>query len=81
MTVGSSSRAASQEAVTREELSRLTEALARLPADQRTALDLHHLRGYSVPEVAARMGRTTAAVAGLLRRGLQGLRRLLPSLL
>lgn len=61
----------SQEAVTREQRRRLTDALAQLPEDQRTALDLHHLQGYSVPEVAAQMSRTTAAAAGLLRRGLQ----------
>ena len=57
----------------REQLVRLTEALARLPQDQRTAVELHHLEGYSVPEVGRRMGRSAGSVAGLLHRGLKAL--------
>ena len=52
-------------------------ALAKLPPDQRDAVLRKHLRGQSLADIAADTGRTTAAVAGLLRRGLARLRELL----
>jgi RNA polymerase sigma-70 factor (ECF subfamily) len=67
----------SEHAVRQEALVRLAAALAELPGDQRTAVDLHHLQGCSVAEVAGQLGRSEAAVAGLLRRGLKRLRELL----
>jgi RNA polymerase sigma-70 factor (ECF subfamily) len=67
----------SEQAVRNEQLGRLAEALAQLPDDQRTAVELHHLRDESVADIAIRLGRTEASVAGLLRRGLKKLRELL----
>ncbi len=62
------------QAVRHEQLLRLSEALARLPPDPRTALEQRFFHEMSVAEIAAAMGRTEAAVAGLLRRGLLKLR-------
>jgi RNA polymerase sigma-70 factor (ECF subfamily) len=64
----------SQKAVRGEELLRLAEALHTLPEAQREALVLHFWQGQSLAEVATHLGRTTAAVAGLLHRGLVQLR-------
>jgi RNA polymerase sigma-70 factor (ECF subfamily) len=57
-----------------ERLLLLADALATLPDDQRTAVELRSLQELPVREVAARMHRSSAAVAGLLRRGLAALR-------
>jgi RNA polymerase sigma-70 factor (ECF subfamily) len=67
----------SEVACRQEQLLHLAGALARLPDDQRVAVELHHLRDVSVAEIAGHLGRTEAAVAGLLRRGLKKLRELL----
>jgi RNA polymerase sigma-70 factor (ECF subfamily) len=60
-----------------EDLLRLSTALEQLPDDQQTAVVLHHLQGVPLAEVAAQMGRTKPAVAGLLHRGITRLRDLL----
>jgi len=52
----------------------LAEAIADLPEEQRAAIELHHLKGCALADVAAQMGRSTASVAGLVRRGLVRLR-------
>jgi RNA polymerase sigma-70 factor (ECF subfamily) len=67
----------SQGVLRAERLVGLAEALAKLPDDQRTALELRHLRGLSVPLVAEAMGRTVVSVTGLLYRGGKSLRKLL----
>jgi RNA polymerase sigma-70 factor (ECF subfamily) len=60
-----------------EMLLRMASALAQLPEDQRTAIELHHLQGLSLAEVAAQLGRPGAAVASLVFRGMKTLRQLL----
>jgi RNA polymerase sigma-70 factor (ECF subfamily) len=67
----------SQRAQRREEAVRLADALAGLPEDNREALVLHYFQKEPLAEVARQMGRTPAAVAGLLKRGLKKLRDLL----
>ena len=59
---------------------RIADALESLPEDQRVAVELHHLEGYSVSEAAGKMNRTRASVAGLLRRGFGELREQLGDL-
>ncbi len=53
---------------------KLAAALERLPEAQREALVRQHWEGWSLAEIAEHMGRTRAAVAGLLKRGLSQLR-------
>src|SRR5205823_5434891 len=67
----------SQQAMRQEQLLALANALTQLPADQRQAVELHHLQGCPLAEVAGHMGRSKGAVAALLFRGLQSLRRLM----
>jgi RNA polymerase sigma-70 factor (ECF subfamily) len=56
----------------------LARALARLPEAQREALVLQHWHGWPLARIAEHLGRTRAAVAGLIKRGLQQLREVLP---
>jgi RNA polymerase sigma-70 factor (ECF subfamily) len=60
-----------------EQLLRMAESLGQLSSDQRTAVELHHLKGVPVAELARQMGRSGAAVTNLLYRGLKRLRELL----
>jgi RNA polymerase sigma-70 factor (ECF subfamily) len=52
----------------------LAEALDELPESQRDAVRMRHLEGRGLDEIAAEMNKSPAAVAGLIRRGLQTLR-------
>jgi RNA polymerase sigma-70 factor (ECF subfamily) len=60
-----------------EQLMRLATALDRLPEDQRRAVELRHLNELPIAEIGRLMDRTTAAVGGLIQRGLRSLRAML----
>jgi RNA polymerase sigma-70 factor (ECF subfamily) len=65
----------SQKFTRQEEAMQLADAMARLPDAQREALILKNWHGWKVPEIAQHMGRSSTAVAGLLKRGLKQLRQ------
>src|SRR5262249_29439379 len=67
----------SQQADRNEQLLRLAVALARLPDAQRDAIERPYFHGEPVAAVATALGKTPAAVAGLLKRGLGTLRETL----
>ena len=70
----------SKSVVRRERVLALTKALAKLPSDQRMAIELHHFSGCSLEEAAQAMNRSFASVAGLIRRGMRTLRESLQEL-
>jgi RNA polymerase sigma-70 factor, ECF subfamily len=65
----------SQHVMHQEQLLAMADALMELAADQRVAIELHHLQGLSLAETAHGMGKSKEAVAGLLFRGVKKLRR------
>jgi len=75
--LSASTTSPSEQADRNEQVLHLSAALALLPDDQRQAVELHHLRGLSSPEVARLMERTQRSVAGLLLRGMRRLQQLL----
>lgn len=64
-------------AVRAEEVLALANAMSQIEHDQRTVVELHHLRGMPLSDVAVQIGKSRPAVAGLLFRGLRRLRELL----
>jgi RNA polymerase sigma-70 factor (ECF subfamily) len=67
----------SQRVIRQEQEQRIVKALGELPLNQRRAVEMHHLEGCALAEIAAELGTTRAAVAGLLHRGLKTLRAML----
>ena len=67
----------SQAAAHNERVLALAGAVDALLEDQREAIVLHYWQGWSLARIGEQMGRTPAAVAGLLHRGLQKLRHVL----
>jgi RNA polymerase sigma-70 factor (ECF subfamily) len=64
----------SEHAMRQEDLLILSNAIAQLPDDQRTAVELKHIQGWSVEAISQFMGKNRVAVGGLLRRGVKKLR-------
>jgi RNA polymerase sigma-70 factor, ECF subfamily len=53
----------------------LAACLEQIPSTQREAIRMRYLEGMSLKSISERMGKSEMAVAGLLKRGLQGLRQ------
>ncbi len=64
----------SQAAMRNERAVLLAQAIEALPDDQREAVRLRHLKGFSLRQMAAKLGRSETAAAGLLKRGMRRLR-------
>lgn len=64
----------SSRAMANEQAVLLAIAMKSLLEDQREAIRLRHLEGFSLAEIANQMGRSETSVAGLLKRGMQALR-------
>ncbi|WP_161604561.1 sigma-70 family RNA polymerase sigma factor [Roseiconus nitratireducens] len=60
----------------RQELAdQLADAMATLLPDERAAITFKYIDGWKVNEIAEELGRSSDAIAGLLRRGIKKLRR------
>lgn len=65
----------SQRLMQGERAVRLAAALQTLAPDQREAVRLRYLEGWSLAEISEHTGRTKHSIAGLIKRGLSGLRK------
>ena len=70
----------SQQAQRNERALLLAEAIANLHEQQRDAVIARHFHGDSLADIAEQLNSTTAAVTGLLHRGLKNLRKALKDL-
>jgi RNA polymerase sigma-70 factor, ECF subfamily len=55
----------------------LASKLEKLPEFQRDAVRMRYIQGMTIAEISDCMGKTPTAVAGLLKRGLEGLREIM----
>lgn len=65
----------SQRLMRGERAVQLARAVDSLPTDQCEAVRLRHFEGLSLKQLAEHFGRSETAVAGLLKRGLRGIRK------
>jgi RNA polymerase sigma-70 factor (ECF subfamily) len=65
----------SQRMMLGEQAVQLAQALQHLPEDQREAVRLRYLEGWSLARISEFTGRTKFSVAGLVKRGLLSLRK------
>lgn len=73
--VASSESSPSSRAMRGERAVQLAQWMQALPQDQFESIRLRYIEGWSVTRIAEKLDRSESAVAGLLKRGLQGLRK------
>lgn len=64
----------SAKAIRQERAELLLMAISGLPADQRTAIEMHHLQEFPLEKISKTMGRSKGAIAALIYRGMKELR-------
>lgn len=75
MGAASSESSPSSRAMRGERAVQLARWMQTLPQDQFESIRLRYIEGWSVTRIAEKLDRSESAVAGLLKRGLQGLRK------
>lgn len=70
----------SEQAQRKETALQLADALEQLPPNARDALVLQYWHGWTLAQIAERLNRTPGAVAGLIHRGMQQLKKTLARL-
>jgi RNA polymerase sigma-70 factor (ECF subfamily) len=58
-----------------ERLDQIARAINELPEDQRTAVELFYIHGFTLAEVGEQMGRTANAAGALIARAVKAIRR------
>lgn len=71
-------RTPEEETLHRRDLAALEDALAAMPAAMRTAVEMHRFGGFTLDEVAARLGVSPAGAHRLVREGLVRIAATLP---
>lgn len=66
----------SRHAIKNEQSLQLESLIQKLPIDQQTAVRMRHIDGKSLAEIAVHLGRSSQAIASLLKRGLENLRQI-----
>ena len=64
-----------ERAVRNEESQKLEAAIGSLPADQREAIRMRYMKGWSLAQIARELGRSERAAASLLHRAVKELQR------
>ncbi|MCA9006198.1 MAG: sigma-70 family RNA polymerase sigma factor [Planctomycetaceae bacterium] len=67
----------SQKAIQGEKRHKIEAAISQLPESQQSAVRLRHLEGYKITEVADILGKTPAATAQIIYRGISTLKKIL----